>query len=130
MPSPDLPQAFRHPSTTLKFLLLIPLALLVSACSSTGPIQPSPLIATKQLVDNTSTTAGNNKFIAQLYESRTWIPHRNLSGNPIELGKNATIPVQKEGVKLLGPSDEDALHSLSAKIWMIENARHTIDTVY
>lgn len=114
----------------MKPLWLMLLAVLVSACSSTGPVQPAPLVATKQLADDASTTAGNDKFITQLYASRTWVPYRRLSGDPIELGKHASIPVQEEGVKLLGPSEKDALRSLAVKIWMIENAHHTIDATY
>ena len=114
----------------MKILLLIPLIWLLSACASTSSIQPSPLEATKQLVDDTRANAGNDEFISQLYEARTWVPHKSLSADPVEIGKHARIPVQHEGVKLLGPSEDDALRSLALKIWMIEDAEHTIDVVY
>jgi putative cardiolipin synthase len=114
----------------MKFILLLPLIWLLSACSSTSPIQPSPLNATKQLVDGAVENAGNDEFIGQLYESRAWVPHKSLSEDPVEIGKRAKIPVQHEGVKLLGPSEDDALRSLALKIWMIENAEHTVDVVY
>lgn len=114
----------------MKILLLVPLILLLSACASTSSIQPSPLNATKQLLDGASTNGGNDEFVSRLYESRTWVPHKSLTQDPVEIGKNARIPIQKEGVKLLGPSEEDALRSLALKIWMIENAEHTLDVVY
>ncbi len=81
-------------------------------------------------MDNASANAGNDEFISQLYEARTWVPHKSLTEDPVEIGKNARIPIQNEGVKLLGPSEDDALRSLALKIWMIENAEHTLDVVY
>jgi len=114
----------------MKILLLIPLIWLLSACASTSSIQPLPLNATKQLMDDARVNAGNDEFIRQLYESRAWVPQKSLSADPVELGKNAKIPIQNEGVKLLGPSEDDALRSLALKIWMIENAEHTVDVVY
>lgn len=93
-------------------------------------MEPTPLAAAKQLIDNASTNEGNTEFIGQLYESRTWVPHGRLLEDPVELGKNARIPVQHEAIKVLGPSQDDALRSLALKIWMIENAEHTVDVVY
>jgi phosphatidylserine/phosphatidylglycerophosphate/cardiolipin synthase-like enzyme len=42
----------------------------------------------------------------------------------------AEIPIQGAQAKLLGPSQEDGLRSLAAKIWMIDHAEHTIDATY
>lgn len=114
----------------MKILLIIPLIWLLSACASTKSTQPAPLHATQQLIADASKEAGNDEFISKLYESRTWVPHQSLSVDPVEIGKYAKIPTQNEGVKLLGPSEDDALRSLALKIWMIENAEHTIDVVY
>jgi putative cardiolipin synthase len=111
-------------------LLLIPLLSLVAACAGPGPKQLSPLSATDELLADSASNAGNHEYIRQLYESRTWVPYSTLSENPVEFGKQAEIPIQHEGVKLLGPSDDAALRSLALKIWMIENAQHTIDVVY
>ena len=65
-----------------------------------------------------------------VYESRTWVPYDKLQIDNIELGKRAEIPVNDSLAKLLGPSQGDAVRSLAAKIWMIENAEHTIDLAY
>jgi len=104
--------------------------LVIVACASPGAKQTQPLKSTRQLLADASTNAGDEEFIRQLYESRTWVPHRQLSEDPVELGKNAKIPVQHEQVKVLGPSSEDALRSLALKIWLIEHAEHTVDMVY
>jgi putative cardiolipin synthase len=112
---------------------LLPLLLLVSllaACATPGGRQVYPLESTKQLIDEASANAGNDEFIRQLLDSRTWVKYKYLHGDPIEFGKNANIPVQNEEVKIIGPSQEDSLRSLALKLWMIENAQHTIDVVY
>jgi len=43
---------------------------------------------------------------------------------------NADIPIQGARGKILGPGDEGAINSLAVKLWMLENAEHTIDFVY
>jgi phosphatidylserine/phosphatidylglycerophosphate/cardiolipin synthase-like enzyme len=72
----------------------------------------------------------DDPFINQLYESRTWVPAKELDVDPIELGKQADIPVQHARTKFLGPNDHAAIDSLAVKIWMIEKAEHTIDFTY
>jgi len=113
-----------------RLLLAGLLLLLVAGCSTTGKQQLLPLETTRVLLDEASANAGNEVYIGQLLESRTWVPFRQLDADPIELGKRARIPVQNEEVKILGPSQEDSLRSLALKLWMIEQAEHTIDVVY
>ena len=114
----------------IKKILLIPLILLISACTSPASRQLDVIGSTRELVKTASVNAGNEEYIRLLRESRTWVPHDQLSEDPIELGINAKIPIQHEGVKILGPSEDDALRSLALKVWLIENAQHTVDVVY
>lgn len=114
----------------LRIFLLLPVILVLMACATTGADQTYPLKSTRQLLDEASTHAGNEEFIRQLRAARSWVPHGQLTEDPIEIGKNAKIPVQNEQVKVLGPAKEDALRSLALKIWLIEHAKHTIDMVY
>ena len=112
---------------------LLPLLLLVSllaACATPGGNQVYPLESTRQLIDEASANAGNDEYIRQLLDSRSWVNYKHLHEDPIEIGKRANIPVQNEEVKIIGPSQEDSLRSLVLKLWMIENAQHTIDVVY
>jgi len=106
------------------------LVSLLAACATPGSRQVYPLESTGQLMDEASVNAGNDEFIRQLLDSRTWVSYKHLHEDPIELGKQAEIPVQHEEVKILGPSQEDSVRSLALKLWMIENAGHTIDVVY
>jgi phosphatidylserine/phosphatidylglycerophosphate/cardiolipin synthase-like enzyme len=114
----------------LRIFLLLPVIMVLAACATPGADQTYPLKSTRQLLDEASTLAGNEEFIRQLRNARTWVPHSQLTENPIEIGKNAKIPVQHEQVKVLGPTREDALRSLALKVWLIEHAQHTIDMVY
>ncbi|MGI9315928.1 MAG: phospholipase D-like domain-containing protein [bacterium] len=68
--------------------------------------------------------------IEALYESRTWIKPNQLTFDPIEVGKQAEINVKSATAKFVGVRYQDAIDSLAAKIWIIENAEHTIDLVY
>jgi len=114
----------------LRIFLLLPVMLVLVACATTGTDQTYPLKSTRQLLDEASTQAGNEEFIRLLYAARSWVPPGQLTEDPVEIGKNAKIPVQHEQVKVLGPSREDALRSLALKIWLIEQAQHTVDMVY
>ena len=114
----------------LKLVSLLILVVLTAACSTIGYRGAQPLMSTRMVLDVASETAGNTEYIEELMESRTWVKPRYLKDDPIELGKNAIIPVQQEAVKIIGPSQQDSLRSLALKLWMIENAEHTIDVVY
>jgi len=111
---------------------LLPLLLvsLLAACATPARRLPDPLQSTEELIDHAAVNAGNRDYIRELYDSRTWVKYKYLQEDPIELGKQAEIPVQHEEVKIIGPSQEDSARSLALKLWMIENAQHTIDVVY
>jgi phosphatidylserine/phosphatidylglycerophosphate/cardiolipin synthase-like enzyme len=115
-------------SSLSRILLIGCLALLLSACASTHDVDP--LDSTGLLLSEAGSHADHPQFINLLYDSRTWVHHRNLADDPNELGITIETPVQFADIKFLGPSEEDALQSLALKIWMIENADHTIDSVY
>lgn len=64
------------------------------------------------------------------YIKRTWVPSDKLSIDPIKLGEEAQIPINHAFTKVLGPSRDGGVDSLTTKIWLIENAQHTIDLTY
>jgi putative cardiolipin synthase len=68
--------------------------------------------------------------VSSSYEARTWIAPEVLEIDTIKLAIEAKIPVLKAQAKFFGPSQEDGLRSLAAKIWMIDHAEHTIDATY
>ncbi len=74
--------------------------------------------------------AVDDKHIKQLYENRSWKHISKLPFDPLELGIQARSPIQHARTRIIGPTQDDGLRSLAAKIWMIENAQHTIDMAY
>jgi phosphatidylserine/phosphatidylglycerophosphate/cardiolipin synthase-like enzyme len=71
-----------------------------------------------------------DQHVEHFYAYRTWKSPKELEEDPIAYGMNVDIPIQGARGKILGPTDEGAIDSLAAKLWMIENAEHTIDFGY
>jgi phosphatidylserine/phosphatidylglycerophosphate/cardiolipin synthase-like enzyme len=111
----------------LPFILIGLLGLQSCATTPTAPACPD---GRQNLTDCPPAEAVDDAFINTLFEERTWTPQKDLDVDPIEFGKFADIPIQEARARFLGPTDEAARDSLAAKIWMIENADHTIDFIY
>jgi len=116
----------------MKFLL-VPLftlfiLLLVGCATSPQALHCPP--GTQNLPDCPPAEAVNDKDINRLYESRTWLPPEKQKFDPIKAGEEAKVPVNKSRAKVIGPTYDEALQSLAAKIWLIENAQHTVDVMY
>ena len=110
--------------------LVLPFLLLALGACATTPGPESCPAGTQKLPSCPPLGAIDDPFINELYEQRTWIAPKDLQVDPIELGKQAEIAVQVAQTKYLGPTNHDAIDSLAAKLWMIENAEHTIDFTY
>ena len=104
------------------------LMLMLNACVSVPP-QQCPA-GTLNLPDCPPLNAVDDEKINHVYKLRTWVSASDLTIDPIKLGAEAKIPVNSARTKIIGPSFDDALNSLAAKIWMIENAQHTVDASY
>ena len=104
------------------------LVLFISGCASLGQQASCPA----GQVDSACIPADalEDADVTRLYESRTWVKPGDMKIDPIRFGMDAEIPIQGAYAKLLGPSQEDSLRSIAAKIWMIDNAEHTIDAAY
>jgi phosphatidylserine/phosphatidylglycerophosphate/cardiolipin synthase-like enzyme len=111
-----------------RIIVLLALASLLNACASV-PQQQCPE-GTQNLPDCPPAEAVNDEKINALYELRTWMPPSKLTIDPIRLGEEAEIPVNSASAKIIGPEHSEALDSLAVKIWLIENARHTVDVTY
>jgi len=94
-------------------------ALLVASCADLSH-KPSTIDEAEFSTD----------FVTINYDYRTWYPPRKVPFDPIGVGKKADVPINEVRTKIIGPTYEDALDSLAAKIWMIENAEYTADLVY
>ncbi len=109
--------------------MLAALALLLSACAS-APRGPACPANTQNLPDCPPLSAVVDDDIERIYAYRTRVSPKELGDDPIAYGMNADIPIQGAGGKILGPDDEGAIDSLAAKLWMLENAEHSIDFGY
>ena len=106
-------------SARYRLTLVLAGALLLSACAHTG---------TKPATAPESLFGGDFEF--RNYEQRTWVPPDEVSFDPVAVGESIRAPVNAARTKILGPDYDDSVKSLAAKLWMIDNARYTIDAVY
>jgi len=102
--------------------------LLLNACA-TAPGQNCPP-GTQALPDCPPVEAVNDAKVNAYYKLRTWLPPSEQTFDPVKAGDEASVPVNNARVKIIGPKYEDSLSSLAAKIWLVENAQHTIDATY
>jgi len=116
-------------STALRKIIVLSMLLVLGACATTSRQESCPP-GRQNLPSCPPIGAVDDPFINKLYQDRTWVAAKNLDFDPIELGKTADIPVQYARTKYLGPTDHEAIDSLAVKLWMIENAEHTIDFTY
>ena len=105
------------------------LALLQIGCATIPSGSACPP-NTQNLPDCPPLEAVVDKDIEHIYAYRTWKSPEELGQDPIAYGMDADIQVNGARGKILGPDDEGAIDSLAAKLWMIENAEHTIDFGY
>ena len=113
----------------LSIVALLALSLLLPGCA-TVQTEPACPADRQNLPDCPPLDAIVDGEVERIYEYRTWVSPKVLEEDPITYGTNADIPVQGARGKILGPDDEGARNSLAAKLWMIENAEHSIDFAY
>lgn len=75
-------------------------------------------------------TAIEDPTMDRIYAQRTWISPHELDIDPIRMGEQAEVPIDRARAKLLGPTPDDGLNSLATKLWLIENAEQTVDLMY
>jgi len=111
-------------------MLSVSLVLLLAACATTEqkPVS-TPFDALEELSDP-AVRNDTDAFMQHLYAARAYVPHKQLKHDPIALSKQSEAPINNAQAKIIGPSYQDSLRSLAAKIWMIENAEYTLDLTY
>jgi hypothetical protein len=112
----------------IRLAIISILCLQLLACA-TQQVRQCPA-GTQNLPDCPPAQAIEDESINELYTSRTWQSPGKLKIDSIRLGEEASIPINSARTKVIGPTYDDALISLAAKIWLIENARHTVDVMY
>ncbi len=112
----------------LRILQLVIIAVFLNACASI-PGQQCPA-GTQKLPDCPPAEAVDDEKINAIYELRTWVPPSKLTIGSVKFGEEAEIPINSADAKIIGPRHDEALDSLATKIWLIENAEHTVDVTY
>ena len=128
----QIPLSARNNLAASPRFLLIAVAVLglsMAGCA-TSPTTPACPANTQSLPDCPPLSAVVDEQVEQIYKYRTWKSPKELEEDPISFGMNADIPVQGARGKIVGPDDEGAIDSLAIKLWMIENADHTLDFGY
>ena len=105
-------------------------SILLQAGCATTPSTPVCPPNTQYLADCPPLEAVEDPTVEKFYEYRTWKSPKELEHDPVDYGVNADIPIQGARGKIVGPTDKGAMDSLAVKLWMIENAEHTIDFGY
>lgn len=72
----------------------------------------------------------NDGFENMNYDNRTWRPANTLPYDPIEIGERLKTPLTGTRTKPIGAVHQDSVQSLVAKLWLIDNARYTLDLAY
>ncbi len=111
-----------------KLFQIVALAATLYGCAGIPQQQCPP--GTLQMQDCPPADAVEDEAINDLYELRTWLPASKLTIDPVELGAVAHIPINHARVKTIGPAYDKSVSSLAAKLWLIENAQHTVDATY
>ena len=107
---------------------LIFILVLLNACAS-APQRSCPS-GTQDLPDCPPVGAVEDEKINAIYKIRTWLPPSKLEVDTVTLGEQAKVPINSATAKIIGPTHDQAMNSLAAKIWLIENAQHTVDVTY
>jgi phosphatidylserine/phosphatidylglycerophosphate/cardiolipin synthase-like enzyme len=111
-------------------ILSASLILLLASCATTEQKPVSTPFDALEKLSGPAVRNDKDAFMQQLYISRTFLPHKQLKHDPIALSKQSEAPINNAQAKIIGPSYQDSLRSLAAKLWMIEHAEHTLDLTY
>ena len=107
-------------------------ALAIGACATTTlTVSPEDCPAGTQKLENCPPIGAlQDADIAELYFNRSY-ERDDLPGfDSVAFARDFDVPINDALTKFVGSTDEGALNAIAAKIWMIENAEHTIDVVY
>lgn len=103
--------------------------LFLAACAATPP-QPPCNPDRQNLPDCPPQGALQDPEVDQRYQRRSIADASALQIDPIKLGMEADVPVKDALGKVIGSSYEESIASLAAKMWLVDNARFSVDAVY
>ena len=107
-------------------------AIVIGACATTtSTISPEDCPAGTQKLENCPPIGAlHDADIAELYAHRSYERDDLPDFDSVAFARDIDIPKINALTKFVGSTDEGALNAIAAKIWMIENAEHTLDVTY
>ncbi len=105
-------------------LLLVVIATL-SACATYRVAPDDCPDGTQKLEGCPPLGAVDDAEIGQLFVERTWVDPAELDIDPIALGRDAEIPINRADAKFIGSTDAGGLTSLAAKMWRLQSVEKT-----
>ncbi len=120
-----------HSSMTRALVLAGLMAFVLQACDT--DVEPNCQATNAPTANCPEPGAVDDPFIADLAKRRQWYDSRELGEvgiEPAEVARTFDIPVNNAVGKVIPPTDDGSQDSLALKIWMIEQARHTVDAIY
>ena len=112
--------------TRTGFLLTV---LFLTACAA-NPQQPPCPADRQNLPDCPPKDAVRDLTVESHYQRRERADARASELDPIKMGMEADVPASDALGKIIGSSYQESINSLAAKIWLIDNAQHSVDAVY
>ncbi|PLW67171.1 phospholipase D-like domain-containing protein [Pseudohalioglobus lutimaris] len=113
---------------TIRSGLLLTL-LFLGACAAT-PQQPPCPGGQQNLPDCPPEDAVRDLLVETHYQRRRRADAEALDIDPIKLGMETEVPANIAQGKIIGSSYQESINSLATKIWLIDNARYSVDAVY
>ncbi|MFW2403996.1 MAG: phospholipase D-like domain-containing protein [Gammaproteobacteria bacterium] len=104
--------------------------LLLAACA-TPVIKPEDCPEGTQRIEGCPPVGAiDDTEIAAIYTRRADDPEELRGIEAVDFARYVDIPATPARAKFIGSNDEGAVTSIAAKLWMIENAEHTVDVMY
>ncbi len=109
------------------------LALLVGPLLGCSVLRTTPSVCPPQAQDMSDCpplAAIEDEETKLLLKQRSYGFDKEIPVDLIQFARNTSSPVNKAEMMFLGSTEQDALSALAVRIWMIENAKHTVDAMY
>ena len=115
--------------TAPRFALPLLVILLLGACAA-APDRPPCAEDQLNIAGCPPLGAVADESVAEHLHQRRWHKPGDLGFDPIALGMEADIQSKPALMQVVGSSYQDSVRSLAIKIWLVDNAQHTIDVMY